>query len=97
MAQASRSERTRRDALLKDYDLRGIVYADPASENVLALACQVARSELPVLITGPNGAGKERYAEIVHANSLVRGGPFVALNCGPQAHGVPTRSTAQVP
>ena len=82
LAQASASERKRRDALLKDYDLRGIVYADPASENALALACQVARSELPVLITGPNGAGKERYAEIVHANSQVANGPFVALNCG---------------
>ena len=82
LAQASASERKRRDALLKDYDLRGIVYADPASENALALACQVARSELPVLITGPNGAGKERYAEIVHANSQVARGPFVALNCG---------------
>ena len=82
LGQARASERKRRDALLKDYDLRGIVYADAASENALALACQVARSELPVLITGPNGAGKERYAEIVHANSLVRNGPFVALNCG---------------
>ena len=82
LAQASAGERKRRDALLKDYDLRGLVFADPASENALALACQVARSELPVLITGPNGAGKERYAEIVHANSQVARGPFVALNCG---------------
>ena len=34
LAQASASERKRRDALLKDYDLRGIVYADPASGRV---------------------------------------------------------------
>ena len=57
-------------------------YADPASETALALACQVARSELPVLVTGANGVGKEKYAEIIHANSAVRDGPFVALNCG---------------
>ncbi|MGY0558613.1 MULTISPECIES: sigma-54-dependent transcriptional regulator [unclassified Lysobacter] len=75
-------ERRRRDALARDYDLCGLVYADPASENVLSLACQVARSDLPVLITGPNGTGKEKFAEIVHANSAVRDGPFVALNCG---------------
>jgi DNA-binding NtrC family response regulator len=77
-----RGERRRRAALERDFDLRGIVYADPASEAALALACQVARSELPVLVTGPNGAGKEKFADIIHANSPVRGGPFVALNCG---------------
>ena len=76
------AERRRRDALSKDHDLRGMVYADPASERLLSLACQVARSELPVLVTGPNGAGKEKIAEIVHANSMVKDGPFVALNCG---------------
>jgi Response regulator containing CheY-like receiver, AAA-type ATPase, and DNA-binding domains len=35
-----------------------------------------------VLITGPNGAGKERIAEIVHYNSAVKNGPFVVVNCG---------------
>ncbi len=75
-------ERQRRAALLRDHDLRGLVFDDPASETTLSLACQVARSDIPVLITGPNGAGKEKYAEIVHANSHVRNGPFVALNCG---------------
>jgi len=35
-----------------------------------------------VLVTGPNGSGKERVAAIVHANSSVADGPFVAVNCG---------------
>ncbi|MFT3754514.1 MAG: sigma-54 dependent transcriptional regulator [Pseudoxanthomonas sp.] len=75
-------ERQRREQLTAKYDLRGTVFADPASERALALACQVARSDLPVLITGPNGAGKEKIAEIVQANSAVKNGPFVTLNCG---------------
>ena len=72
----------RRQSLQGEFDLRGYVFADAASERMLALAGQVARSELPVLVTGPNGAGKEKIAEIVHANSAVKAGPFVALNCG---------------
>ncbi|MFT4255807.1 MAG: sigma-54 dependent transcriptional regulator [Pseudoxanthomonas sp.] len=75
-------EKQRREQLAAKYDLRGMVFADPASERAVALACQVARSDLPVLITGPNGAGKEKIAEIVQANSAVKNGPFVTLNCG---------------
>jgi len=75
-------ERRRRDDLARRYDLRGAVFADPASERIVALACQVARSDLPVLITGPNGSGKEKIAEIIQANSAMRDGPFVTLNCG---------------
>src|SRR6478672_2455618 len=82
LAQVRSGERRRRDALLRDYDLRGTVFADPASERLLALACQIARADLPVLVTGPNGTGKEKYAEIIHANSAVRNGPFIAVNCG---------------
>jgi DNA-binding NtrC family response regulator len=82
LARHRKGEQRRRSALEREYDLRGFVFADAASERVLALACQVARSELPVLVTGPNGVGKEKIAEIVHANSAVKDGPFVALNCG---------------
>ncbi|WP_287599275.1 sigma-54 dependent transcriptional regulator [Thermomonas sp.] len=82
LEQTRAGERRRRTVLEREYDLRGIIYADPASEAALTLACQVARADIPVLITGPNGAGKERYAEIIHANSRVAQGPFVALNCG---------------
>lgn len=74
--------RVRRRQLQQAHDLRGYVFEDARSEQLLALACQVARSHLPILITGPNGSGKERIAEIVHANSAVEKGPFVAVNCG---------------
>jgi DNA-binding NtrC family response regulator len=82
LARRRSDENRRRAELEQRYDLRGAVFADPAMERVIALACQVARADVPVLITGPNGAGKEKVAEIVQANSAVRGGPFVTLNCG---------------
>ncbi|KFL37283.1 sigma-54-dependent transcriptional regulator [Arenimonas donghaensis] len=78
---AARDSRQRRQ-LEKDHDLRGLVWADPATERVLCLATQVARADVPVLVTGPNGSGKEKIAEILQANSSVRDGPFVTLNCG---------------
>jgi len=75
-------QRARRAALAARFELDGIVYASEAMLRSLELACQVARAEVPVLITGPNGSGKERIAAIVHANSAVKRGPFVAVNCG---------------
>jgi DNA-binding NtrC family response regulator len=75
-------QRRRRERLAEQYDLCGIVFASDEMERVVELACRVARGDVRVLITGPNGAGKERIAEIVHANSTNRGGPFVAVNCG---------------
>jgi DNA-binding NtrC family response regulator len=75
-------QRRRRERLAEQYDLCNIVFASDAMERAIELACRVARAEVPVLITGPNGAGKERIAEIVHANSAIRKGPFVAINCG---------------
>ena len=74
--------RKRREDLQRRYNLDGLVFASEAMARTIDLACQVARSEVPVLITGPNGSGKERIAAIVHANSSVRNGPFVAVNCG---------------
>jgi len=76
------ARRQRREALAGHYDLRGTVFASDAMERVIEMACRVARAEVPVLITGPNGAGKERIAELIHANSAVAQGPLVALNCG---------------
>src|SRR5688572_1111339 len=82
LARRRAGETRRKTELESRYDLRGAVFADPAMERVIALACQVARADVPVLITGPNGVGKEKVAEIVQANSAVREGPFVTLNCG---------------
>ena len=82
IARVRDERRRRRKALDAKYDLRGLIFASTATERVIELACQVARADIPVLITGPNGAGKERIAEIIQANSAVKTGPFVTVNCG---------------
>ena len=82
LARRKAGDHRRRTELEQRYDLRECVFADPAMERVIALACQVARADVPVLITGPNGTGKEKVAEIIQANSTVKSGPFVTLNCG---------------
>jgi DNA-binding NtrC family response regulator len=71
-----------REELAKRFDLRGVVYESEAMHRVVSMAVQVAGSDVPVLITGPNGAGKEKVAEIVQANSSRRGRPFVRVNAG---------------
>ena len=82
LGQRVQRERRSKRELESRFDLRGLVWQDPAMEAVLQLACQVARADVPILISGANGTGKERIAEIIQANSAVRDGPFVILNCG---------------
>ena len=78
-----RAERARtRDSLARTSDLRGTVYESEAMHRIVSLAVQVAPSDVSVLITGPNGAGKEKIAEIIHANSRRRQKPFIKVNAG---------------
>jgi DNA-binding NtrC family response regulator len=74
--------RRAREDLAQRYDLRGLVYASSQMQQVVALAVQVAGSDVPVLVTGPNGSGKEKIAEILQSNSRRKTGPFLKVNAG---------------
>jgi DNA-binding NtrC family response regulator len=54
----------------------------PAFLQALAMAERIAGSDLPVLITGENGTGKELLARTVHQKSRRRDAPFLCVNCG---------------
>ncbi|MBF3307390.1 sigma-54 factor interaction domain-containing protein, partial [Pseudomonas aeruginosa] len=54
---------------------------DPRIAESLRLAVRVKDRNLPVLIQGETGAGKEVFARQLHQASARRDKPFVALNC----------------
>jgi len=57
------------------------VAADPESLSVLALAERIAASDIPVLINGPTGTGKEVLSRFIHDRSARANKPFIAINC----------------
>ncbi|CAN0458776.1 unnamed protein product, partial [Discosporangium mesarthrocarpum] len=58
-----------------------IVFRDPAMENLLKLADQVAGSDASILITGESGTGKELLARYVHDKSKRSKEQFISVNC----------------
>ena len=50
--------------------------------NVMRLGERAARSQIPILLLGESGSGKEVIARAVHGSSDRAGKPFVAVNCG---------------
>ena len=82
LAVAVQNDAADRAAALSKIDLRGGLFVSSAMQALVQMAARVAPSDVAVLISGPNGAGKERIAEIVHYNSSVKNGNLVVLNCG---------------
>jgi DNA-binding NtrC family response regulator len=60
---------------------RTIVVADPAMIRVYDLIRRLAGSDLPVLVLGETGVGKENAAAAVHCWSARASSPLVTLNC----------------
>ncbi|WP_300554681.1 sigma-54 dependent transcriptional regulator [Limnohabitans sp. Rim8] len=61
--------------------VRQVVFVDPSSQHLLALARKVAQADVTALLVGPTGSGKEVLARVLHEASNRALGPFVALNC----------------
>ena len=53
----------------------------PALKKIQDMIEKVAASDARVLITGPNGAGKELVAHAIHAQSDRSRGPMIEVNC----------------
>ena len=67
---------------------REVLVCHPAMVRVFDLLQRLAASELPVLIIGETGVGKENAAFAVHHHSARSGKPFIALNCAAMPDGL---------
>jgi transcriptional regulator of acetoin/glycerol metabolism len=60
----------------------GLIGSDRSLLESAHKARLLAKSNVPVLLLGETGAGKELFAQGIHQSSKAKDGPFVALNCG---------------
>ena len=74
----------RRKGLQKQYNFGdGIIRCKTSPMNgICSTLSQIAPFDLPVLITGESGVGKELVARAIHYNSLRWNKPFVVQACG---------------
>ena len=75
-------QKRERDSINQQANLCGLVFTSTVMQRLVDMSLQIAKSDVGVLITGPNGAGKEKIADIIHANSLRARQPFVKVNVG---------------
>ena len=58
-----------------------ICLLDPALQNDFRRSVRVFERDVPLLLRGETGCGKEAFAQAVHQASERRSKPFVAINC----------------
>lgn len=56
-------------------------FLTPETRADLAKATRLLNAEIPLLIAGQTGAGKEVFARHLHGQSVRAGKPFIAINC----------------
>ncbi len=59
-----------------------LIAESPEMRQVFRLGARAAQSDIPVLIEGESGAGKELIARAIQGTSARAGKPFVTVNCG---------------
>ena len=77
-----------RRSLKRERKFRDIIGKHHHMQSVYELIRQVAPTDVPVLVQGASGTGKELVAQAVHLESDRRTKPFVAVNCGALPEGL---------
>lgn len=67
---------------LKNAAFERVVGKAPKLLEVIECAQRLSKSNVPLLLLGETGVGKDVFARAIHETSASRDAPFVALNCG---------------
>lgn len=62
--------------------LTGLIGASENTSGIRSLIARIAPTDVPVLVTGPSGTGKEVISRAIHDLSKRRDGPFISVHCG---------------
>lgn len=81
MTEALAADPFRNQLRARREQVRHIITEDPAMQHLLGVVERIAPSDLPVLVEGETGTGKELVARHLHASSLRAKKPFIAVNC----------------
>jgi len=76
LARATTLDQQSREAQAKE-----IVGESPAMKEVWDLVKRIAPTDVPLLLQGETGTGKELFAKAIHDRSLRSSGPFVPVDC----------------
>ena len=77
---ADLSRHLRSSGYVAKYSWSDVIAVAPPMQAAVTVAQQAAKTDLPVLLLGETGTGKELFAHAIHATSNRVGGPFVAIN-----------------
>lgn len=82
-SQAEKSSAQRRQALMnRNFSFEGVFGENEKLLETLETVEKAAKTDMPILIEGESGVGKELLSRVVHANSQRSDLPFISVNCG---------------
>ena len=69
------------EKIVRAASLGRMASSSPRMMNVLSLCERLAKTEVPIVLEGETGTGKELLAECIHEGSARAQGPFIVLDC----------------
>ncbi|MAI61794.1 MAG: hypothetical protein CBB87_04765 [Micavibrio sp. TMED27] len=64
------------------YTFENLIGYDKGLLSIVEIGRKASAADIPILITGETGTGKEVFARAIHGESVRKGKPFIAVNCG---------------